>query len=416
MRHTSQQSISHSGFGHYGYRAAAADPVMAALRRSWLVRRVLKRCVLITLVFNLALMVFLLSSSQASAAARLKDVVNFEGVRDNILIGYGLVVGLNGTGDKLKNNAFTEQSLIAFLERQGVNTRGTELKTKNVAAVTVTASLPAFARSGSRVDVSVGAMGDAKSLQGGTLLATPLYGADGEVYAVAQGPLSIGGFAASGGSGSSITKGVPTNGQIANGAVIEREIEFALNSMPSINLALRNPDVTTSRKIADAINKKMGPGTASPTDPGTVKLLVPPQYQGSVTTLLADIESLPVQTDQVAKIVIDEASGTIVMGENVRIDTVAVAQGNLVVKVDETPQVSQPGPFAPAGAETVVVPRTNISVNENSQARLAMLERGATLRDVVAGLNALGVGPRDLITILQNIKAAGALQADIETR
>jgi len=352
----------------------------------------------------------------SAQAARIKDIVAVEGIRDNMLLGYGLVVGLNGTGDRLQNSAFTEQSLIAFLERQGVNTRGTSLKTRNVAAVTVTAKLPGFSRTGSNIDVSVSAMGDAKSLQGGTLLATPLYGADGEVYAVAQGAIALGGFEASGQSGSSITKGVPTSGAVANGAVVEREIDFDLNGLKSVKLALRNPDLSTANHIAEAINGRVGPGTANMIDPGTVMVHANPAYKGDVATMLADIETLDVQTDQIARIVIDEASGTIVMGENVRIDTVAVAQGNLVVKVDEAPKVSQPNAFAPEGAQTVVVPSTNVSVNENSDARMAVLKNSATLKDLVAGLNALGVGPRDMITILQTIKAAGALQADIQTR
>ncbi len=349
-------------------------------------------------------------------AARIKDIVTFEGIRENMLIGYGLVVGLNGTGDKLNNNQFTQESLISFLERQGVNTRGTDLKSKNVAAVTVTARLPAFARVGSSIDVNISALGDAKSLLGGTLLATALYGADGNVYSLAQGPVTIGGFTAGGDSGSTITKGVPTNGFIANGAIVEREIEFALNDMNDLSLGLRNPDIATSHNIALAINRQIGPGTARVTDPGTVNVSVPASYSGDVVGLLADLERLNVETDQVARIVIDEATGTIVMGENVRIDTVAVAQGNLVVKVEETPQVSQPNPFAPEGAETVVVPRTEITVDEESDNKMAVLEKGATLRDLVRGLNSLGVGPRDMITILQTIKAAGALQADIETR
>lgn len=366
--------------------------------------------------FTVLLFGFLLIAGAAYAQnSRIKDVVNFEGIRENTLVGYGLVVGLNGTGDKLKNNAFTEQSLIAFLERQGVNTRGTELKTKNVAAVTVTAALPPFARAGGKMDVRLSAMGDAKSLLGGTLLATPLYGADGEVYAVAQGGVVIGGFEAGGDSGSSITKGVPTSGMISNGAVIEREVEFALNSLNEVKLALRNPDLATAQNISDVINSRMGPQMATVMDPGTVTVKVPAEYQNAVAYLLADIERLPVMTDQVAKIVIDEASGTIVMGENVRIDTVAVAQGNLVVKVEETPQVSQPNPFAPFGATTEVVPRSEITVEEGD-AKMAMLETGATLKQLVGGLNALGVGPRDMITILQTIKAAGALQAEIETR
>jgi flagellar P-ring protein FlgI len=352
----------------------------------------------------------------SAQAARIKDVVAFEGIRENIVLGYGLVVGLNGTGDKLQNNAFTEQSLIAFLERQGVNTRGLQLKSKNVAAVTVTARLPGFARAGSTMDINISAMGDAKSLMGGTLLATPLYGADGNVYAVAQGPITIGGFEASGQSGSSITKGVPTNGFIANGAIVEREIDFHLNDMKSVRLALRNPDVTTARNIAEAINQQVGPGVSRVDDPGTISVTVPTAYKGDVVGLLGDIETLPVATDQPARIVIDEATGTVVMGENVRISTVAVAQGNLVVKVEESPQVSQPNPFAPQGSQTVSVPRTDVTVSEGTNSKIAVLQGGATLKDLVAGLNALGVSPRDLITILQTVKSAGALQADIETR
>jgi flagellar P-ring protein FlgI len=362
------------------------------------------------------LLIALIMSATPAYAARVKDVVSFEGVRDNMLMGYGLVVGLNGSGDKLQNNAFTEQSLIAFLERQGVNTRGLQLKSKNVAAVTITARLPAFARAGSTIDVNISAMGDAKSLLGGTLLATSLLGADGNVYAVAQGPVTIGGFEASGQSGTAITKGVPTNGFISNGALVEREIDFRLNDLPTVRLALRNPDITTAHSIARAINLQVGPGTSKVEDPGTVTLMVPAAYNGDVTGLLADIETLDVKTDQPARIVVDEATGTIVMGENVRISTVAVAQGNLVVKVEETPQVSQPNPFSPEGAQTLLVPRTDVTVDEEAGNQIAVLQEGATLRDLVAGLNALGVGPRDLITILQTIKAAGALQADIETR
>ncbi len=367
------------------------------------------------LLFALVLASLLVASAgRAQADSRIKDIVSVEGIRENMLIGYGLVVGLNGTGDKLNNNAFTEQSLIAFLERQGVNTRGIPLKSKNVAAVTITASLPAFARTGSHIDVSVSAMGDAKDLQGGMLLATPLYGADGEVYAVAQGSINVGGFRAEG-AATTITKGVPTSGSIANGAVVEKETEFTLNAMPELKLALRNPDMSTAQRIAEAINTQIGPGVSTASDPGTVVLSVPSIYQNNVAQLLADVEQLPVATDQAAKIVVDEASGTIVMGENVRIDTVAVAQGNLVVRVMETPQVSQPNPFAPEGAQTVAVPRTDVAVDDGPGKRMAVLERGASLKELVAGLNALGVGPRDLITILRTIKAAGALQANIET-
>lgn len=349
-------------------------------------------------------------------AARVKDVVNFEGIRENILLGYGLVVGLNGTGDRLQNNAFTEQSLIAFLERQGVNIRGLNIQARNVAAVTVTAKLPPFSRAGSRVDVNISAIGDARSLLGGTLLATSLVGADGNVYAVAQGPVTIGGFEAGGDSGSTITKGVPTNGFIPNGGIIEREIAFRLNDMQQLRLALKNPDITTAHSLTEAINRQVGPGVSRVEDPGTITVQVPTAYIGDVPGLLADIEQLSVQTDQPARIVVDEATGTIVMGENVRVSTVAIAQGNLVVKIEENPQVSQPNPFAPEGAETVVVPRSDITVDEAAGNQIAVLEEGATLRELVSGLNSLGVGPRDLITILETIKAAGALQAEIETR
>ena len=351
----------------------------------------------------------------AQAEARLKDITTVEGVRENMLMGYGLVVGLNGTGDKLNNSAFTEQSLIAFLERQGVNTRGTSLKTKNVAAVTVTAMLPPFARSGSRIDVQVSAMGDAKDLQGGMLLATPLYGADGEVYAVSQGTISVGGFQASGET-TTVTKGVPTTGIVVGGGIVERETKFALNTLKEIKLALKNPDMSTAHSVADVINTELGPEVSKATDPGTVLLSVPEFYEENVAQLLADIEQLPVLTDQSAKIVIDEASGTIVIGENVRIDTVAVAQGNLVVRVEERPVASQPNPFAPEGAETEVLERTEVQVDTEPGRRTAVMKHGTTLRELVGGLNALGVGPRDLITILQTIKAAGALQAEIQVR
>ncbi len=368
------------------------------------------------------LAIAILFPAASAQAARIKDIVAFEGVRDNILVGYGLVVGLNGTGDRLQNNAFTAESLIGFLERQGVNTRGVTLGSKNVAAVTVTAKLPPFARAGGTIDVSISALGDAKSLLGGTLLATSLSGPDGNVYGVAQGPVTVGGFQAGGNSGSNITKGVPTNGFISNGAIVEREINFRLNDLPRVRLALRNPDVTTASNLMRAINQQLGAGVSSVEDPGTVTVTVPVNYKGDVVGMLADIETLPVVTDQPARVVVDEATGTIVMGENVRISTVAVAQGNLIVKVEETPQVSQPNPFAPEGsatgkgAETVVIPRTDITVSESSGNKVAVMQGGATLKDMVAGLNALGVGPRDLITILQTIKSAGALQADIETR
>jgi len=369
--------------------------------------------------FRLALALFVAVAGiplPVQADARIKDIATFEGIRENMLMGYGLVVGLRATGDNLKNNAFTEQSLVAFLERQGVNTRGTELKSKNVAAVTVTAKLPPFSRSGNKIDVTVSALGDAKDLTGGTLLATPLYGADGEVYAVAQGSVSIGGFQAGEGA-TTITKGVPTSGIIASGGIVEKEIDFALNSLPELKISLRNPDITTAKHVAEAINNNIGPGIAMVSDPGTVQIAVPAAYLGNNTQLLAEVEKLTVPTDQVARIVIDEASGTIVMGENVKIDTVAVAQGNLVVKIETASLVSQPGALAPVGAQTVTTTQTAVTVEETGPGKkMAVLEGSATLKDLVAGLNALGVAPRDLITILQTIKAAGALQAKIQTR
>lgn len=348
----------------------------------------------------------------AVASSRIKDIIDFEGVRDNLLVGYGLVVGLNGTGDDLANAAFTRQSLVGMLERLGMNTRDVTLKTKNVAAVMVTATLPSFSRQGTRIDVSVAALGDAESLLGGTLLVTPMIGADGEVYAVAQGQIAIGGFTA-GGAAASVTKNIPTSGRIANGAIVEREIPFEMSSLDRVRLSLRNPDLTTARRLASAVNRFLKTPAASTTDPGTVLLEVPPQYPGGVVGLLTDIEQLRVEPDQLARVVIDEKNGVIVIGENVRISTVAIAQGNLTIKVTETPQVSQPNPFAGAG-QTAIVDRTDIEVDEGADARLAMVPTGVSLQELVNGLNALGVGPRDMISILQTIKAAGALQAEIE--
>ena len=350
-------------------------------------------------------------AASAGAASRVKDIADFEGVRSNMLVGYGLVVGLNGTGDSLRNSMFTQESLVAMLERLGVSTRGNALNTKNVAAVMVTATLPPFARQGSRIDVPVSALGDSKSLLGGTLLVTPLLGADGEAYAVAQGALSVGGFQAKG-DAETVTKGVPTGARIPAGAIIEREVDFALDDMTQVRLALRNPDFTTAERIATAINDRLGTATARAVDSATVALPVPPAYGGRLAQLLGEIEQLPVEPDTAARIVIDESSGIIVMGANVQISRVAVAQGNLTVRVTETPQVSQPNPLA--DGRTVEVPRTSIEVDDQSGNRMVALEPGVTLKDLVDGLNALGVGPRDLIGILQAIKAAGALQAEIE--
>ncbi|MEQ8602036.1 MAG: flagellar basal body P-ring protein FlgI [Marivibrio sp.] len=353
-----------------------------------------------------------LFADDATAQSRIKDIVDVEGVRDNMLIGYGLVVGLNGTGDSLDSAVFTQESLIGMLERLGVNARDDNLDADNVAAVMVTATLPPFARQGSRIDVNVSALGDADSLLGGLLLVTPLLGADGEVYAVAQGSLAVGGFEAQG-AAETVVKGVPTAGRIANGAIIEREIPFELEGMRSVKLALRNPDFTTARRVSRAINAFIGVETSRVLDPTTVQVTLPESYGGRLVEMLTDIEQLRVEPDLMAKVVIDEQSGVIVMGENVRISRVAIAQGNLTIRITETPQVSQPQPFSNTG-ETVEVPRTEIEIDEDEDRRLGVLETGVSLQELVNGLNALGVGPRDMITILQAIKASGALQAEIE--
>lgn len=350
--------------------------------------------------------------SGAQANSRIKDIADIEGVRDNPLIGYGLVVGLNGTGDNISSMAFTEESLIGMLERLGVNTRDGKIKSKNIAAVMVTSNLPAFARQGARIDVTVSALGDAKSLQGGTLMATPLVGADGEVYALAQGQVAIGGYAAQG-AAQSVVKGVPTSGRIASGAVIEREIPFDFAKQQSVRFSLRNPDFTTASRVSEAINAYLGVQAAQTLDSATVKLVLPETKKDRIVQVLTDIEQLRIRPDVAAKVVIDENSGIIVIGENVRINPIAIAQGNLTIRITETPQVSQPAPFSMTG-QTQVVPRTQIEVDEQSDRKLNLLKTGVSLQELVDGLNALGVGPRDMISILQAVKAAGALQAEIE--
>lgn len=349
--------------------------------------------------------------NSAFAQSRVKDLIEVEGVRDNQLIGYGIVVGLKGTGDGLKSSPQTRQTIEAMLERLGVNTRGLDMQSKNVASVMVTATLPPFSTQGSKIDVSVSALGDSKSLEGGTLIVTPLMGADGQVYAVAQGQLTVGGFTATGASGSNVGRGVPTNGRVANGAIIERELRFNLAQMTEIRLALRNPDFTTARRISKAINQNLGVQAANVENPSTVVLSRPIGYPGDMVGLISRIESLPITPDTVAKIVVDESSGIVVMGENVRVSTVAVAQGNLTISVQEDPFVSQPPPFS--RGETVQGSNSTVEVAED-EGDLTVVRGGVPLRELVAGLNALGVNPRDLIQILQALKAAGALQADIE--
>ncbi|MDE2488711.1 MAG: flagellar basal body P-ring protein FlgI [Alphaproteobacteria bacterium] len=366
------------------------------------------RLVLRLLLASLAAALF--APGPAAASSRIKDIVDFEGVRDNMLVGYGIVVGLNGTGDALRNAPMTQQSLEAMLERLGVNTRSANLNTKNVAAVMVTAKLPAFAGSGSHVDVNVSAMGDAKSLLGGTLLVTPLLGADGQVYAVAQGTVQTGAISAQGASGSSVSRGVPTAGRIADGAIVEKEVNFNLDSLPVLRMTLRNPDFTTADRIAAVINAKY-PGTAVAENPTIVA--IKPATGQDMMQFVSNVENLSVQPDAPAKVVIDEVAGVIVMGENVRISTVAIQQGNLTITVNEAPAVSQPLPFSRNGS-TAVVPQSSVSVDEEKGKKFMTLKSGASLATLVAGLNALGVTPRDMISILQTIKAAGALQADIE--
>ena len=362
-------------------------------------------------VFCLIAALSIFNCGEAFATSRIKDIADFEGVRDNQLIGYGLVVGLNGTGDNIKSVDFTKESLISMLDKIVINARDGQLKAKNVAAVMVTANLPAFARQGSRIDVMVSALGDAKNLQGGTLLATPMQGADGEIYAVAQGQIAVGAVSARG-TNASVVKGVPTAGRIASGAIVENEIPFDLDSLKTIRIALRNPDFTTSRRVADAINAMLGTTAAQALDPATISLDIPKKYQGKIVDLMTRVEQLQVQPDQLARVVIDESSGIVVIGKDVKINRLAIAQGNLTIKITDIPFVSQPLPFS--NGTTVSGVTTAININEGIDAKLTVVNTGVNLQELVDGLNALGVTPRDLISILQAIKASGALQAEIE--
>ena len=350
-------------------------------------------------------------AAPVAAGTRLKDIIDIEGVRENQLTGYGIVFGLNGTGDSIRNCPMLQQGLASMLERLGINTRDSTVNTKNVAAVMVTANLPPFATNGSRIDVTVSTMCDAKSLEGGTLLATPMIGADSQAYALAQGSVAVGAFTASGNSGTSLTRNIPTNGRVPNGATIERELRFDISAQNELRLALRNPDFTTANRIAGAINTFLGVEAAFASDLATVRLRRPTAF-GDMSSLIAQIEGLEIEPEQRARVVINETTGVIVMGENVRVSTVAIAQGNLTIQVQETPGVAMPNSFT--NAPPVVVPQTNIAVAEDV-AKLAMVGgNGVPLRELVTGLNALGVSPRDLIVILQALKTSGALQAEIE--
>lgn len=356
------------------------------------------------------LLLLICSASVAfSSPVRIKDLVEFDGVRGNDLVGYGLVVGLNGTGDGLRNSPFTEEIMSNILERLGVNVSGEQFRPKNVAAVLVTASLPAFSRAGGKIDVTVSAIGDSKSLLGGTLVMTPLNAADGEIYAVAQGSIIAGGAVAEG-DGAEVTKGVPTAGVIPAGARVEREIDFDLSDLDEVRLALREADFTTAARVEQAINSNFGRQVAVMIDSRTVSLDIPSTRMRSVAHALGRIENIEIEPERKARVVVDQRSGTIVMGEDVRISRVAVSQGNLVLRIQETPLAIQPNPFAEG--ETVIVPRTDAEIEEEPGIGLAEVPDGASLSEVIAGLNALGVAPRDMIDILKSIKAAGALHAE----
>ncbi|MEM6637741.1 MAG: flagellar basal body P-ring protein FlgI [Pseudomonadota bacterium] len=355
----------------------------------------------------------LLAVTSHAGPIRIKDLVEFDGVRGNDLVGYGLVVGLNGTGDGLRNSPFTEEILSNILERLGVNVSGEQFRPRNVAAVFVTASLPPFARVGSRIDITVSAIGDAKSLLGGTLIMTPLNAADGEIYAVAQGTVIAGGVVASGAAAEE-TSGVPTAGLIPSGARVEREIPFAFNDLNRIRLALRVPDFTTAGRIERAINDSLGQNVATMLDSGTVQLDLASVSARSPAHLVSTIENVYVRPETKARVVVDQRSGTIVLGEDVRISRVAVSQGNLTLRIEETPVVVQPNPFS--DGETIVVPRTRAQIEEERGIGLAEVPPGTSLSEVIAGLNALGVAPRDMIDILKSIKAAGALHAEFVVR
>ncbi|MEO9820404.1 MAG: flagellar basal body P-ring protein FlgI [Paracoccaceae bacterium] len=364
-------------------------------------------------MFKICFIWFCLASAVSAGPVRIKDLVEFDGVRGNDLIGYGLVVGLNGTGDGLRNAPFTEEIMTNILERLGVNVTGEQFRPKNVAAVFVTAGLPPFSRTGSQIDVTVSAIGDANSLLGGTLIMTPLNAADGQIYAVAQGTVIAGGVTVEG-NGANVTQGVPTAGVIPSGARVEREIDFDLSDLNSMRLALRDADFTTAARIEAAINDNFGRRVAIMQDSGTVTLNVPATRMQSVAHAIGRIENITVQPERKARVVVDQRSGTIVMGEDVRISRVAVSQGNLTLRVQERPVTIQPNPFSEG--ETVVVPRTEAAIEEEEGTGLAEVPDGTSLSEVIAGLNALGVSPRDMIDILKSIKASGALHAEFIVR
>ncbi len=355
--------------------------------------------------------------AHAAASARIKDIADIEGVRENVLVGYGLIVGLAGTGDSVNAIPFTRQSLANMLERLGVNAKDVmaQIKTKNIAAVMVTAKLPSLARQGSRIDVSVSSLGDSKSLEGGMLLATPLVAADGQTYAVAQGAVVVGGFMATGKDGSTITKNHTTVARIAEGATVERETGFELSQLGNtLRFVLRQPDFTTATRLKDSINASFKEPLATADDNARVSVVIPTRYQNQLAAIIQKIENLMVEPASEARVIIDEKTGTIVMGENVRIAPVAISHANLTIKVTEEKKISQPLSFNVAG-QTVVTDKSTVERidDDPNRGKFEILDTGASLSDLVSGLNTLGVKPRDIISILQNIKAAGALQAEL---
>jgi flagellar P-ring protein precursor FlgI len=363
-------------------------------------------------------------------SARIKDIASIQGVRSNQLFGYGLVIGLNGTGDK-SGTTFTIQALVNMLEEMGIHVNVDDVKVNNVAAVIINATLPPFARIGQKIDVTVSSIGDAKSLQGGTLLMTPLKGVDGKIYALAQGPIAVGGYSIGGAAGGGVTKNHPTVGRISEGAYVERELPLTLENKEELTIVLGEPDFNTVKRIARVIDSELGESLVRPVDSGALKLKVPDSFKTRIVDMIATIGNLEVVPDSVAKVIVNERTGTVVIGENVRISEIAVAHGNLSIQINESQNVSQPSPFgtakggnsqAPAkfgntvvapGGASVVTPETDVDIKEE-KSQLVLLPKGKTVGDLVRALNAIGVKPRDLITILQSMKAAGALHAKLE--
>lgn len=360
-------------------------------------------------IVSLVAATVLIGMAVPAEAVRIKDVATIEGVRSNKLVGYGLVVGLQKSGDG-NSVKFTKATISNMLENMGVTVSPGDVKSGNVASVIVTAELPPFARQGTNIDVQVSSIGDAKSLQGGTLLLTPLKGPDGQIYAVAQGAVSIGGFAAEG-AGDQLTKNHPTVGAIPSGAIVERDIAFEFNAQSELLLSLQTSDFSTAALACASINEQLGVEVARPVDARSIKISVPEAYHSNVVTLMAQVENIDITTDRVAKVVVNERTGTVVMGSNVRISTIAISHGNLHVRIRTSQNVSQPG--ALSGGQTVVTTQGTVSAVEDA-GDLFVIDSGPTIGDLVRALNAVGVTPRDLVAILQSIKAAGALDAHLE--